>query len=113
MEENVIIIRRLKEALYLRNMTMSELARKSGIDKGVISRYLNGKAVPKIAAVKQMATVLSISPAWLSGYDTPDAPKALTPAEGLNSIGIDVRKLSKSDIDKLVGYYQCLLDAHK
>lgn len=106
-ENESIIICRLKQALAERHMTMSELSKKSGIDKSIISRYLHNKALPKVSAIEKMSAVLSVSPAWLSGYDVKE------PTDGLSSIGIDISKLSESDIDKLVGYYQCLIDSHK
>jgi transcriptional regulator with XRE-family HTH domain len=69
--DNSIIVNRLKEALALRNMNMSELARKTGMDKSLISRYLHNKVTPKIDAINRMAEVLNVSAVWLSGYDIP------------------------------------------
>ena len=62
---------RLNEALKAHNMTPAELARRSGVDKGSISRYLSGKFEPKQSAVHSMAKALNVSPSWLLGYEVP------------------------------------------
>lgn len=62
---------RLKEALAIRNMKPIELSNKSGIDKGSISLYLNGKYTPKSKKIYKMAEVLNVNPSWLLGYDVP------------------------------------------
>ena len=60
---------RIREALEVRGMTAAELSKRSGIGKGSISKYLNGFVVPKQSAIGSMARALSVSPAWLMGYD--------------------------------------------
>lgn len=62
---------RLSEAMKKRDITASELARRAGIDKGSVSRYLKGEFFPKQGAIASMAEALHISPAWLLGYDVP------------------------------------------
>ena len=60
---------RIKEALALRGMTAADLSRKTGIGKGLISRYLHGEVVPKQSKIAVIARALEVSPAWLLGYD--------------------------------------------
>ena len=62
---------RIKEALETRSMTAAELAKKSGINKGAISKYINGLVIPKQSAIGEMADALRVSPAWLMGYAVP------------------------------------------
>lgn len=62
---------RLKIALDLFGITAADLARKSGINKGAISRYLKGEVIPKRNAIGFMADALGVSPSWLMGYDVP------------------------------------------
>lgn len=62
---------RLKEALLKRDMTASDLAKKSGINKGSISKYLRGDILPKQSAIDAMARALYVLPSWLMGYDVP------------------------------------------
>lgn len=67
----VEIKERLKEALLKRDMTASDLAKKSGINKGSISKYLRGDILPKQSAIDAMARALHVLPSWLMGYDVP------------------------------------------
>lgn len=96
---------RIKEGLELRDMLPSELAKSSGISKGLISRYLKGTVIPKQNAIGKMAEALNVSPAWLLGYD-------LTP-EGEPIVRVDMDKLTESNQARLLAYYQALLDAQE
>ena len=62
---------RIKEALKLRDMRQTDLARITDIDKGSISSYISGRYEPKNEAVHKMANALSVSEMWLWGYDVP------------------------------------------
>ena len=100
-----IIVCRLKEAMERRKMSMCSLAKQSGIDKSIISRYMHGKALPKVAAITRMANVLEVSPAWLSGYEIDDEIK-----EAMEAPIIDLDKLTPENTVRLIAYYQALLD---
>lgn len=105
---------RIEEALEVRNMTASELAKKSGINKGAISKYLNGHVIPKQSAIGEMAKALSVSPAWLMGYDVNMEPqKTIAQAliENINSGKI--QKLTLQNQARLMAYYQALLDSQE
>ena len=91
---------RIKEALNLRGMMPIDLARKSGINKGSISKYINGDVIPKQSAIGIMANALQVSPSWLMGYDVP-----------LETNEIDTSKLTQANFDRLQSYYQALLDS--
>ena len=62
---------RLREGLFLRDMTRAELAKATGLDKSSISRYLKDEYKAKQNAVYQISKVLRVDPAWLMGYDVP------------------------------------------
>lgn len=98
---------RIKEALEIRDMLPVDLARKSGINKGSISRYLKGEMIPKQSKIVDMARALNVSPAWLLGYDT---PMEGTGDEVVFAKELDTSKLSNENYKKLLGYYQALLD---
>ena len=91
---------RLAEALRIRGLLPVELAKQSGINKGTISRYLKGTVVPKQSAIGEMAVALRVSPAWLLGYDVP-----------MEDTVIELDKLSKNNRERLVAYYQALIDS--
>ena len=74
--------RRLREGLDVRGMTQAELAKRSGISKSSISRYIKGNWEGKQSAVYELAKALGVTEAWLMGYDVPmenDTPLAVPP----------------------------------
>ena len=97
---------RLAEALKVRQMKPVDLARKSGINKGSISRYLKGDFLPKQNAIGAMANALNVSPAWLMGYDLTMDGQEL-PTE------IEIQRLNPSNKARLLAYYQALLDSQE
>ena len=60
---------RLKQALYLRSLKQSDLARLTNIPKSAISQYLSGSFEPKQDRLEILAKILDVSEAWLMGYD--------------------------------------------
>ena len=58
---------RLTEAMALRGMRASELAKRTGLSKARISQYVNGKFIPKSDAILTIAEVLGVSELWLMG----------------------------------------------
>lgn len=101
--DNLFIIKdRIIEALKMREMTASDLAKKSGIAKSSISRYLTGENIPRSTAIEKIATALNVSPTWILGYNvTTDGQE------------IDVDKLSDENKTRLAAYYKALLDTQK
>lgn len=95
---------RIKEALALRGMTAADLSRKTGIGKGLISRYLHGEVVPKQSKIAVIARALEVSPAWLLGYDVNMKGELLQPQ-------IELYKLSADNQARLLAYYQALIDS--
>lgn len=69
MKHNNNFAERLSDALAERNMKPLELSRLTGIDKGAISNYLNGKYKPKTDKLYIISNVLGINEAWLLGSD--------------------------------------------
>lgn len=68
---------RLNEALILRDVKPVELHRRTGISEATISQYRSGYAEPKKKKLEQIASALSVDPAFLMGLDVPPrtAPK--------------------------------------
>ena len=60
---------RLKKALDLNNMKAIDLAKKTNINKSLISSYMSGVCKAKQDKLDAIATVLNVSEAWLMGYD--------------------------------------------
>lgn len=102
--ENFYIIKdRLNEAMRLRGLNLSELAELSGLNKSSVSRYLNGKMVPRTPQISKMATALGVSPTWVLGYNVT--------MDGKELADIDITKLSDLNKEKLFAYYQALIDS--
>ncbi len=71
---------RLTEAMTLRGMRASELAKRTGLSKARISQYVNGKFIPKSDAVLMLAEALEVSELWLMGKtDAPSPPPVSIP----------------------------------
>lgn len=65
---------RLRQALSESGMTQSELGRRAGIDRTVISGYVRGKFKPKQDNLHSLAMVLNVSEAWLLGLSIDKHP---------------------------------------
>lgn len=62
---------RLSKALKYRGIKQTELAQKSGIYRGTINNYVNGKYEAKQLNLMKIAKVLNVSETWLMGFDVP------------------------------------------
>lgn len=58
---------RLKEALSESGLSQSELGRRAGIDRTVISGYVRGKYMAKQRNLGAMARALNVDEGWLMG----------------------------------------------
>ena len=103
---------RIKEALIARDMTASDLARKSGLNKGAISKYHKGDVIPKQTAIGQMAEALHVSPSWLMGYDVPMESQSQRIKADLEK-RLNTELLNAQNYAKLIGYYEALLESQK
>ena len=63
--------RRLKELMTRLNIKQTDIANASGLEKSVISMYVNGHRLPRQDKIAQIADAFNIDPAWLMGYDVP------------------------------------------
>lgn len=99
------INKRIREEMVRQNLTMTDLANKSGLSRSTISRYVSDSIEPKQNAVGALAKALHVSPAWLLGFDEAKTPQ-------VNRF-IDIQTLSEINRIKLVAYYEGLLDSEK
>lgn len=105
MDINYKIKDRLIKAMRLRGLTGAELAKKSGLNKSSVSRYLNGENIPRSPTIGKMAEALGVSPVWLLGYD-------LT-MDGEEVTRVELDKLTEGNRARLLAYYQALLDVQE
>ena len=104
---------RLKHALDMRSMSASELSRRCGIHKSVISRYLHGEIEPKPSAVKNIADALGVAPTWMLGFDGELRTVEIPPIVKKDHNPIDYNKLSGPNRMRIKAYYQALLDSQE
>ena len=62
---------RLKEAMRIRHLKQTDLAKATGLSKGGISNYVIGRYEPKSDIINKLAKALNCSEMWLWGYDVP------------------------------------------
>lgn len=67
---------RLSEARAAAGLSLSELARRSGVTRQAISNIEMGLADPTTETVQRLAYALSVSPAWLAFGTKNSAPDA-------------------------------------
>ena len=63
--------KRLKETMDMKGVKQSELAKRTGLDKSLISNYVSGNYRAKSVNLYLIAKALNVSEAWLIGYDVP------------------------------------------
>ncbi len=102
---------RLRKAMYVRSMTVSRLAKETGIGESTIHRYLSGEREPIYGNLLAMANVLKADLNFLGGIDRAESGRIL--AQFIDKLVSDVRgklgvlelKDEDSDIDpaRMVG----------
>lgn len=62
---------RIRIAMKNIGKKQADVVRETGIDKGAMSNYVNGRYEPKQDAIYKIAKSLCVSEMWLWGYDCP------------------------------------------
>lgn len=100
------INKRIREEMNRQGLTMTDLARLSGLNRSSISRYVSDTIEPKQNAIGAIAHALKVSPAWLLGFSSkPDC----TITDGKHTIIIDNASLTESNQARLLAYYEGLI----
>lgn len=63
-----VFVRRLKQALFLRDMKQADLARATGVSESKISCYVGGRYKPNGETLRKIASALDVPPEWLLGF---------------------------------------------
>lgn len=66
---------KLKIAMSAKGYTISELSAKSGVSKGIISKYLKGYTIPKSNNIYRLALALEVSPAAFFDFENEENSK--------------------------------------
>lgn len=89
---------RLRMAMADAGKKQADLARETGLDTGLISRYVAGTYEPKQRGIAALAQALDVSEMWLWGYDV---PKGRTPAQKKNDQLVELIAKMRIDPDFL------------
>lgn len=103
------ISKRLNYAMSIRHISRAELSEKTKISTGSLSQYMNGKINPKQDRIFILARVLSVSEAWLMGYDVPMEKEKAERLDFNQFVNIDVTE----DVKLLVERYTKLDEQKK
>lgn len=58
---------------------------RTGLNKGVVSQYVNGKRTPTNLAASTIGEAFHVAPAWVMGFDVPKEPVA-SPEKGTQEL---------------------------
>jgi len=70
---------RFRKILEIRGKSQADIAKETGIDKGSISSWVNGKYEPRQKALTKLQNALGVSVEWLMGFDVPMENRSLEP----------------------------------
>ena len=88
---------RLKIALG--DMTATDLAKRIGLSKQVVSTYITGVRSPKQPVIQSLASALNVNEAWLLGYDVPQERGSFDLYMASQDIPDYVKSICKTDND--------------
>lgn len=60
---------RIQELLSIYGDRQFEMAKKTGLSKSAITRFVNGENIPNQESIDKIAKAYNVNPAWLMGYD--------------------------------------------
>jgi len=60
---------RMKKAMFLKGVRQTDLVTRTGIDKGSLSSYMNGRYMPNADKIAKIATALGVSVNYLLGKE--------------------------------------------
>ena len=107
------IAERLKTALEIRDISQSELSRKTGIGKSSISTYLTGEYEPKQKNIYKMALALNVNEAWLIGAEVPMERQETAASHIQNPIAANISPLPAMKEWPVLGATACGKPLHR
>lgn len=104
-----IVAQRLKEAMNDTNLRQIDIVNKTGINKGALSSYLNGKYLPKVETLEKLSNVLNVNKLWLLGYNVPkyetfDEKKNKIKKDDYIIVPYNLGNLKKGDLIKFLEF---------
>lgn len=93
------INKRIREQMELQGLNKTDLARRSGLARSSVSRYVSDIIEPKQNAIGALAKALGVSPAYLMWGVVPETET------------LDLTQLNDTNRARLLAYYQALVDS--
>lgn len=103
MRENKEIVAIIKSLMNDRKLSLSELARRTGMAKSTISRYLNESREFPLNKADDFARVLKVTPEYLLGFEEEYQPTSI--AAHLDG---EVSDLDEDEMQKVLEYVKFL-----
>lgn len=103
MRENKEIVAIIKSLMNDRKLSLSELARRTGMAKSTISRYLNESREFPLNKADDFARVLKVTPEYLLGFEEEYQPTTI--AAHLDG---EVSDLDEDEMQKVLEYVKFL-----
>ncbi|WP_289182964.1 LexA family transcriptional regulator [uncultured Dubosiella sp.] len=82
---------RIVEAMTEKGISQAELSRRTGISKGALSSYINGRYEPKQKNIFKIAAVLNVSEGWLLGGE--EKNKSFSLDEAKNLVPFEIKEI--------------------
>jgi transcriptional regulator with XRE-family HTH domain len=99
-KQKKVFAHRLQIALRRKNIKPADLSAMTGIDKGSISNYVNGRFLPKQDKIYLMSSVLDVNPTWLWAIDVMSGKGEIDPLEGLGGFSVPLANAFPTDSEQ-------------
>lgn len=104
---NQVFAQRLNEAMRMRNIGGTELAKRVGTSPTNISCYRKGKYAPKLMMIKRISDVLQVNPVWLIGIVSDPEPIQLSEKDlAHNQIENYISLMDEKQIKKVLKFIE-------
>ena len=102
---NKLFAERIDIALRVNGFKPVDLAKRTGIQEGLISKFRAAKQGASVDSLKAIAEALNVSPEWLMGYDVPMELQSVEPTV----LQLMYEKLDPEQQKSILSYAQFLL----
>lgn len=121
LKREATVAERLRETLIDKGLKAVDLCERTGISRGMMSRYINDLTEPSLSVVAKLAAALDVNDLWLYGFET--SKYRLTEDEvliynmfvenihkdpDLYDLYYPLMKMSSKDIRRILDVFACL-----
>lgn len=104
---NAVFTQRLNEAMALRKVNGTTLAKAVETSPTNITCYRKGKYAPKLPMIKKLARVLGVNPSWLAGIvDDPEPIEASEKDLAHNQIEMYISEMTTEQTQKVLKFIE-------